>query len=204
MAVQKVCIEALSAEDLTKLGKSYEVFFCEGCGKRITDQELETGAGVDKQALGIFCISCGKSVKTQEFNDLHGSTSTKQKASTPERISIVRVCTGSRKASSSRLKVHSSSLLDKAKISPNRSMIVVSLCVALVILFCIIALAVIGNTRSPGMPKAASRGTNLEPLQGVGKTAPLEIREDVDKSKLEVYSKSSILRCTPFAGQKKV
>lgn len=35
-----------------------KIFFCEGCGKRLTDADLERGTAVDKQVEGIFCSEC--------------------------------------------------------------------------------------------------------------------------------------------------
>lgn len=35
-----------------------KIFFCEGCGKRLTDADLERGTAVDKQVAGIFCSEC--------------------------------------------------------------------------------------------------------------------------------------------------
>ncbi len=33
-------------------------YFCETCGKRITENEIEEGFGKDKKLKGIYCMSC--------------------------------------------------------------------------------------------------------------------------------------------------
>lgn len=43
-----------------------KIFFCEGCGKRLTDSDIEHGSAVDKKMAGIFCQKCGAGVSTQE------------------------------------------------------------------------------------------------------------------------------------------
>ena len=39
-------------------------FFCEACGNRITDYELESGEGRDKKLNGIYCNRCAVGVIT--------------------------------------------------------------------------------------------------------------------------------------------
>ncbi len=41
-------------------------FFCEGCGKRITDAEIERGDGKDKKLKGVYCKACAVGVLTME------------------------------------------------------------------------------------------------------------------------------------------
>jgi hypothetical protein len=43
-------------------------YFCETCGKRITDRELEEGLARDKQVKGMYCRGCAESVMTIEFD----------------------------------------------------------------------------------------------------------------------------------------
>src|SRR5471030_2404879 len=41
-------------------------YFCEKCGKRITDAELEQGLGRDKKLKGVYCTACSVGVMTVE------------------------------------------------------------------------------------------------------------------------------------------
>ncbi|MCZ7649198.1 MAG: hypothetical protein M5U26_28740 [Planctomycetota bacterium] len=41
-------------------------YFCEGCGKRITDTDLTKGEGRDKKLKGVFCKACAQGVMTME------------------------------------------------------------------------------------------------------------------------------------------
>lgn len=41
-------------------------YFCEGCGKRITDEEIQSGAGRDKKLKGVFCPTCAVGVTTMD------------------------------------------------------------------------------------------------------------------------------------------
>jgi formylglycine-generating enzyme required for sulfatase activity/DNA-directed RNA polymerase subunit RPC12/RpoP len=42
-------------------------YFCETCGKRITDKQILEGLGRDKKLKGIFCKDCAVGVMTMEF-----------------------------------------------------------------------------------------------------------------------------------------
>lgn len=42
-------------------------FFCEKCGKRVTDADVESGQARDKQAKGVFCRDCSAGVMTMTF-----------------------------------------------------------------------------------------------------------------------------------------
>lgn len=43
-------------------------YFCETCGKRITDQQVEEGSARDKKLKGVYCQECAVGVMTIEFN----------------------------------------------------------------------------------------------------------------------------------------
>ncbi len=45
-------------------------YFCETCGKRITDRQILEGLGRDKKLKGIYCRSCAVGVTTLEFDAL--------------------------------------------------------------------------------------------------------------------------------------
>ncbi|MCZ7645501.1 MAG: hypothetical protein M5U26_09490 [Planctomycetota bacterium] len=45
-------------------------FFCESCGQRIEQAELDAGRARDKQAKGVFCQACAQAVMTQTFEAL--------------------------------------------------------------------------------------------------------------------------------------
>lgn len=45
-------------------------FFCESCGKRISEADLAEGRGRDKQAKGVYCRECAKGVLTLDFDDV--------------------------------------------------------------------------------------------------------------------------------------
>ena len=43
-------------------------YFCETCGKRVTDIDIERGAGRDKKLKGVYCSSCAVGVMTMEMD----------------------------------------------------------------------------------------------------------------------------------------
>lgn len=45
-------------------------FFCESCGKRVSEADLAEGRGRDKQAKGVYCRECAKGVLTLEFDEV--------------------------------------------------------------------------------------------------------------------------------------
>lgn len=45
-------------------------YFCEKCGKRVTDADLADGRARDKQVKGVHCQDCASSVLTMEFKPL--------------------------------------------------------------------------------------------------------------------------------------
>ena len=45
-------------------------YFCEKCGKRVTDKQLEAGQGRDKKVRGIYCQECAAGVLTIEFESI--------------------------------------------------------------------------------------------------------------------------------------
>lgn len=42
-------------------------YFCETCGKRLTDADLSKGAAFDKEVKGIYCAACAVGVHTMQF-----------------------------------------------------------------------------------------------------------------------------------------
>ena len=47
-------------------------YFCEGCGKRITDSDLGQGRARDKQLKGMYCVTCAQGVNTMEMLPVTG------------------------------------------------------------------------------------------------------------------------------------
>ncbi len=41
-------------------------YFCEGCGKRVTEEDLSDGKGKNKKLKGVYCTSCSAGVMTME------------------------------------------------------------------------------------------------------------------------------------------
>ena len=60
-------------------------YFCETCGKRITDGELEEGSARNKQLKGIYCEDCALGVSTNEFEPIKLTPS-----KTPDAVPIRR------------------------------------------------------------------------------------------------------------------
>src|SRR5438128_2411626 len=48
-------------------------YYCETCGKRVTDEELASGRARDKQVKGIFCQDCKDGVSTISFTPMKES-----------------------------------------------------------------------------------------------------------------------------------
>ena len=46
-----------------------KIFFCEGCGKKLTDNDLAKGTAKDKQKAGLYCTSCAAGVATDRYSD---------------------------------------------------------------------------------------------------------------------------------------
>jgi len=42
-------------------------YFCEKCGKRVTNADLAKGQGRDKQLKGVHCVDCAEKVGTMAF-----------------------------------------------------------------------------------------------------------------------------------------
>ena len=42
-------------------------YFCEDCGKRVTESDLKAGQGRNKQMKGVFCRACSEKVLTVQF-----------------------------------------------------------------------------------------------------------------------------------------
>lgn len=47
-------------------------YFCEGCGKRITDADVGKGLARDKQLKGMYCATCAQGVNTMEMLPITG------------------------------------------------------------------------------------------------------------------------------------
>ncbi|MCW8129213.1 MAG: hypothetical protein KIS92_02405 [Planctomycetota bacterium] len=65
-------------------------FFCESCGKRITEKDLEEGKARDKKLNGVYCSQCAKGVLTKELQalgDLPGRKANEASASHPRKRS---------------------------------------------------------------------------------------------------------------------
>lgn len=45
-------------------------YFCEKCGKRLDDEDFETGRARDKKLNGVYCVGCSDGVWTEEFEGL--------------------------------------------------------------------------------------------------------------------------------------
>lgn len=50
-----------------------KLFFCEKCGRRLTDQDLASGQARDKQVKGVHCKDCATGVMTMTFEALSDS-----------------------------------------------------------------------------------------------------------------------------------
>ena len=50
-------------------------WFCEKCGKRLTEADFDEGRAADKQAKGVFCQSCSVGVVTTHIEAISGPTS---------------------------------------------------------------------------------------------------------------------------------
>ena len=47
-------------------------FFCEECGKRVTDDDINAGRAFDRKFSGVFCAECATNVSVREDLRLPG------------------------------------------------------------------------------------------------------------------------------------
>ncbi len=62
-------------------------WFCETCGKRLTDQDLEAGKARDKKLKGVYCADCATGISTQEMAIVTDAQIDQRRAAEPEQIS---------------------------------------------------------------------------------------------------------------------
>jgi hypothetical protein len=65
MIVNAVTGEYVAVQRMTKF------YFCEICGKRVTDKELDQGQARDKKLKGVYCQTCAVGVQTIEFEPIN-------------------------------------------------------------------------------------------------------------------------------------
>jgi formylglycine-generating enzyme required for sulfatase activity len=81
-------------------------YFCETCGKRITDIDIDRGAGRDKKLKGVYCKACAVGVMTVEFDAIKGPehstpatpASRREASESPKKGSAVGIAPASRPA----------------------------------------------------------------------------------------------------------
>ncbi len=49
-------------------------WFCEKCGKRLTEADFDSGQAADKQAKGVYCKSCSIGIVTTQIEAIQGPT----------------------------------------------------------------------------------------------------------------------------------
>src|SRR5438105_2207153 len=54
-------------EPIPVASRDTKFYFCETCGKRITDKQILDGLGRDKKLKGVYCKDCAVGVMTMEF-----------------------------------------------------------------------------------------------------------------------------------------
>ena len=62
-------------------------WFCETCGKRLTEQDLEAGKARDKKLKGVYCADCATGISTQEMAIVTDAQIDQHRAAEPEKIS---------------------------------------------------------------------------------------------------------------------
>jgi hypothetical protein len=62
-------------------------WFCEKCGKRITDEDLAAGEARDKAAKGMFCRSCSVGVVTVQMDAINLDTIEDKTTAAPKPVS---------------------------------------------------------------------------------------------------------------------
>ena len=61
-------------------------WFCETCGKRLTDQDLEAGKARDKKLKGVYCADCATGISTQEMAIVTDAQIQQHRSAEPETI----------------------------------------------------------------------------------------------------------------------
>jgi hypothetical protein len=56
-----------------------QFWFCETCGKRLSDKDLEEGAARNKKLKGVFCRECAVGVMTMEMDAINIEQLAKEK-----------------------------------------------------------------------------------------------------------------------------
>src|SRR5256885_7984272 len=58
-------------------------WFCETCGKRLTEKDIEEGAARNKKLKGVFCQQCSVGVMTMEMDAISSDQLAKFKVPLP-------------------------------------------------------------------------------------------------------------------------
>jgi len=74
---------AVAQEPPRREGSVTKFFFCETCGKRITDKQILDGQGRDKKLKGVYCKDCAVGVMTMEMDAVNIEMLAKSKRKTP-------------------------------------------------------------------------------------------------------------------------
>ncbi len=156
-------------------------YFCESCGKRITDEEIQEGLGKDKKLRGVYCKTCAVGVMTMETIPLTDemasdllkadhSKRTQSKGSIPKAVSQPR----RRKATSTSSALPS---LEEAKpkslLSGNRAVVAIgAVAFGALVLTVVIAAS---PSKKVGVPKKVAKADSSLPAKK--KTPPFKIEE---------------------------
>ena len=75
-------------------------WFCEGCGRRITEAQIAAGHGRDKKLKGVYCGTCAVGVTTMESLPLTDDEARKLLATEEPKSVVQSRSTGARRSSS--------------------------------------------------------------------------------------------------------
>jgi len=149
-------------------------YFCESCGKRLTNVDLEAGQAKDKKIKGVYCVSCSVGVSTMDLAPL---TDEEAQQAVARGAASIEIAISPRKIHAKNLDRHASS--DDHTAQPkSRVGLVVS--AAAVVLLVAIVVVMIGRSRpAPEQTLAANTPTASQtvakPSVQAGSPAPVAL-----------------------------
>ncbi len=136
-------------------------YFCESCGKRITEHDIDEGAAKDKKLKGVYCKGCAAGVMTLETMPLTEDKAREilkvpdsGKKRTSSRATLPAKPSSTKKSSKS-----SRSLQSTPAVPKTNAVLLFSIAGGLALLIAVLLFSFLGTSESPSQTKATRVGT---------------------------------------------